>query len=54
MAKKLFRGTIAMEKELGTIVNQKGKAERTNNAQVILAKDGTELGYYIVTTYLLP
>ena len=53
-ATRPFVGTITMNRVIGTAVPGKGKARPTKKARIVLAKDGSELGYHIVTSFPIP
>lgn len=53
-SKSRFARDITMDREIGTVKTRKGKIRYTNRATVVLKKDGSELGYHILTSYPIP
>ena len=49
-----FRGNISMDREIGIVVDDKGKVMTSNKARIILVKDNSELGYHILTSFPTP
>ena len=50
----VFTNEITMDREIGSVITRRGKAKPTNKAQVVLAKDNSDLGYHAVTSYPIP
>lgn len=43
-----------MSRDIGIYVPRNGKTRSTDKAKVVLAKDDSELGYHVVTSYPVP
>ena len=49
-----FVGTITMDRDIGIVVNRKGKVKTTTRARVVLGKNNSDLGYRAVTSFPIP
>ena len=43
-----------MDRVVGNVTPKKGKTRTTKRAKVVLKKDDSELGYYILTSFPIP
>ena len=46
-----FEKTLELDRELGLVVDKKGREYRTNKVRVVLVRDKTKVGYHVHTSY---
>ena len=49
--KPMFEETLELDRELGLVVDEKGREYRTNKMRVVLVRDETDVGYHVHTSY---